>query len=745
MDPTPTSYLSLSSSTVMVAVSLLFLAMAIGLGYWNWTRSHFRRGVLLLEGVRLTAIAGLLFLLHQPEWTTEYRPAEKPNLVVLIDRSRSMETQDVLNGAASGEELQSRTSVARSLESPEYWSSVSDRFQVSTEGFPSIAAGDATGADASSSGGTNIHDALEGVLGRESNVQAVVLISDGDWNRGKPPVELASRFRSRGIPIFSVPIGSETRLPDLEAISLDAPTFGVAGKSLRIPFTIESSLSRDHVVQVSVEFSNGETETKEVRVRPMSRTTDFVSWTPKEPGDYTIRVAIPPHPDERLRENNSIAAPISIRQEKLRVLLIETSPRWEYRYLRNALSRDPGVEVACLLLHPLLEKPGGGNRDYISEFPSDPEELAQYDVVFLGDIGIAEKQLTEEQCQQLRGLVEYQATGLVFLPGSMGHQSTLLASPLDPLLPVLLDEKNPAGTGSKLAMHLELTESGRRSLLTKLADTEEDNLQVWSGLPGFQWFAPVLRAKAGTETLAVHQESANEFGRVPLIVTKTFGAGKVLYMGTDGAWRWRRGVEDRYHYRFWGQVVRWMAYQRNMAKGETIRFYYSPDSPALGQRLMLKANVMSDSGEPLSAGTVTAKIDSPAGRSTTLTLQSAGADSWGLFEGSYDVREVGKHRVLIASSESAKTLEAEFFVQGSAEERVGLAAKPKVLQELSKVTQGESISIDRVGELGELLLRVPDPPLVTKRWQLWAHPIVMTVLIGLLSAFWIGRKWLGML
>lgn len=728
----------------MIAATFLSLAIAVALGYWNWRRSQFRIGVLFLEMLRFVTIAGLLFLLQQPEWTTEYRPTEKPNLVVLIDRSRSMETRDIPSADSASEPFQSRESVANQLESDAYWARVSDRFEVAIEGFPLLTdKGDS--ASVGPSGGTNLYDALESVLNKDRGVQAVVLASDGDWNRGKPPIELASRFRSKGIPLFTVPIGSETRLPDLEAISLDAPTFGVAGKSLRIPFTIESALSRDHVAQVTVEFSNGDKETKEVRLRPMSRTTESISWTPKEPGDYTIKVIVPPHPEESLRENNSIAAPISIRQEKLRVLIVETSPRWEYRYLRNALSRDPGVEVACLLLHPLLEKPGGGNRDYISEFPSDPEELSQFDVVFLGDIGIAEKQLTEEQCQQLRGLVEFQATGLVFLPGSMGYQRSLLESPLDPLIPVVLDQTNPKGVGAKGSMHFELTESGRRSLLTKLSDTDEDNLQVWSGLPGFQWYAPVLRSKAGTETLAVHQETANEYGRIPLIVTKTFGAGKVLYMGTDGAWRWRRGVEDKYHYRFWGQVVRWMAYQRNMAKGENIRFYYSPDTPSLGQRLMLKANVMSDSGEPLTQGTVTARIETPSGQLTVLPMQSAGTDSWGLFEGSYEIRESGKHRVLVATTESTKTLEAEFFVQGSTEERIGLAAKPKVLQELSRVTGGESIPAGRISELGDLILRVPDPPLVTKRWQLWAHPIVMTVFIGMLTAFWIGRKWHGML
>ena len=71
---------------------------------------------------------------------------------------------------------------------------------------------------------------------------------------------------------------------------------------------------------------------------------------------------------------------------------------------------------------------------------------------------------------------------------------------------------------------------------------------------------------------------AMRHGRIPLLVTRAAGNGKVLYMGTDAAWRWRKGVEDTYHYRFWGQVVRWMSHQRHLAQEEGIRFFYTPRS-----------------------------------------------------------------------------------------------------------------------------------------------------------------------
>ena len=208
---------------------------------------------------------------------------------------------------------------------------------------------------------------------------------------------------------------------------------------------------------------------------------------------------------------------------------------------------DPGVELSCLLFHPGLSKPGGGNKDYIKEFPGGLDELSKFDVVFLGDVGTDDGQLTAEQCRLIKGIVEHQATGLVFMPGMQGREFSLMDTELGDLCPVVMDAAQPGGWGSRTPNHFELTETGRRSLLTKLADTEDENAEVWEGLPGFQWYSPVLRSKAGTEILAVHKDQDNDSGRLPLLVTRTFGAGKVLFMGTDGAWRWRKGVEDKVH------------------------------------------------------------------------------------------------------------------------------------------------------------------------------------------------------
>ena len=79
---------------------------------------------------------------------------------------------------------------------------------------------------------------------------------------------------------------------------------------------------------------------------------------------------IPRDTQELIPENNEISAPISVRKEQLKVLVVESYPRWEYRYLRNALERDPGVELTCLLFHPKLPQVGGRTQLH-QKFPDD--------------------------------------------------------------------------------------------------------------------------------------------------------------------------------------------------------------------------------------------------------------------------------------------------------------------------------------------------------------------------------------
>ena len=720
-----------------LGVSLALVAITAAICLLAWRRSGYAAGQGLLELLRLAIVGLVAVLLNQPEWIQEYRPKDKPTIAVLHDASRSMDTRDVVltGSAARAAGPQTRREAIAELLTSEFWKPLAERFQV--EIAPFSPAPDAVGSDYAAP--------LASALERFGSLRSVVLVGDGDWNEGVTPSTSAQALRLAQVPVVAVSVGSETKLPDVELASLDCPTVGVAGKPVRVPFTIQSSLPTERMVVVDFKASNGDVLRKEVRLPAMGTATDWIYWTPRDVGDYTVTVTVPKQDGELLPDNNQRTAPIAVRQERLKVLVVESIPRWEYRYLRNALSRDPGVDVSCLLFQPGLSKRGGGNKDYIQKFPSGLDALGKFDVVFLGDVGVAPDQLTEEDCRLLKGLVEYQASGLVFLPGWRGDQASFAGTALEELCPVIIDPVRKEGFHTEGPRKLVLTEIGRKSLLTKLADSGNENVAVWESLPGVQWYAPVLRAKAGSEVLAVHEEVGNEYGRIPLLVTRTYGAGKVLYMATDGAWRWRKGVEDKYHYRFWGQVVRWMAYRRNMAKGERMSLSFTPEQPQLGQSLALDARVAQASGEPLSRGDVAARITAPSGAVETVRFAPpAGEGEWGVFASTFKPREPGKHDVQLSCKETGDTLDASFFVQGSTAEGIGRAARPEVLAEIAQVTKGRLVSANEIASIIESLAKLPEPPPSVRRLQLWCHPLAAMSIVGLLGLFWMMRKRQGL-
>jgi hypothetical protein len=731
MEPTQQS-LVFNHSAASIAVSVAFIVAVVILAFVAARRAAFRPAICALETLRVLIAAAIAITLNQPEWLEQFMPDARPAILVLRDVSGSMTTADVPNPNGGTEGL-TRTAAAEALANPEKWEPLKKDFDVHSTTFSSTLANPAEGTD--------INEALSKALDDHPQLKGVVLLSDGDWNTGNAPSQEAVRYRMRSIPVFAVPVGSASKLPDIILSGFDVPAFAIAGKPLRIPFSIESTLPRDEDLVLEMKTDAGEVLTQPVRLPAMGRIQDALTWKPMKEGAFKLTLTVPPGNGERILNNNAAEAPIAVRKEQLRVLVIETLPRWEFRYLRNALERDPGVQVDCLLLHPDLGKPGTG-RGYLASFPKT-DELAKYDVVFLGDVGAAAGQLTTEQCSALRKVVRDQATGLVFLPGMLGNQLSLDGSDLEDLVPVVWDTANRRGHGSPTPGRITLTENGNRSLLTKLEDTEEANLKVWQSLPGFHWHGPAYRAKSGTDVLAIHDSAGNQFGRTPLLVTKTFGAGKLLYMGTDAAWRWRKGVEDRYHYRFWGQVVRWMAYQRNMSSGDRMRLFYSPDRPRTDASITLNANVSSTTGEPLREGQVIATVTAPSGKTSTLRLRSAGDDAWGLFSAAFSPVETGEHQVLLACAEADTSLTTTISVQGQSRERIGQPVRKDVLAEIASITRGQLLETADASPIIQAVSKLPVRELQERRVPVWAHPYWAVSIVLLLGVFWGARKAVG--
>ena len=744
------SKLTFSPSTTLFIIGVVALLIIGALCFTAWKRAARPVRTGSLEALRFLIALIVVLMLWKPEWRTVTYPEDQPEIVILWDGSASMTTEDTILpewlSSSSAPNVVTREQFTKQALEADFWENLKDegKVNVTFQSFSSILENSTPKEVAKQ--GSDLNTPLNKLIEEHDNLKAVIMLTDGDHNLNRKdgetnsPTRAAQQLHIRKTPLYPVVIGAEKSLPDLELSSLSAPDFGIVGEFVQIPFSIKSSMEKDIRTTVTIKGDkNSPPKTKLITIPANKTYRGSMLWQLQKEGSTTLKLSFPFNQGELISSNNSREFVVGAKKESIKALVIETRPRWEYRFIRNALSRDPGVDVDCLLLHP--KNGNGDGPDYIQEFPEKLEDLQKYDVVFLGDIGIAEGQLTKEQANLLAGLVTEQASGIVFIPGPKGNQLTLKDTDLGPILPVHYDESKPNGLSDEVPSPLDLTTPGKTSLLTLLGDSEAESPKIWRNLPGFYWCAAVQKHKAGSIVLATHANRKNSYGSIPLLVTKQAGSGKALFLGHDSAWRWRRGVEDLYHFRFWKNVARWMSYQRNMAAGERLRLYRTPDRPKPGDLVSLNVNAFDENGVPLRDGNVEVEITSPNGTKRTIILDRS-EGQWGAFSGSFDIDQVGEWKLTagIEGDKEAQTVSTSIIAQGDKIEKVGKPANTDLLEEMARITKGEVITPDKLNEITNIIDSLQAKTPLETRYPIWAHIALLITLITLLTLFWTGRK-----
>lgn len=741
----------------MLFVGAVVLLTA-GLSFANWKRRG-GTAVGLLEGLRFVIVCLILFTLMKPEFLRVTTFEDQPEVVVLRDISGSMGTMDLLG--KEGNAITRQQWVAENIDTNVIQaalvdSSAKNKIKVTYPEFGMSGTNSITA-------GTDIFDALEEQRAKNKNLRAIFLLSDGDWNYGSPPQQAAVKLGADKIPVFTLTVGSSEAQKDLILETVNPPNFGLFGERIAIPFRIQSHLDVTYRQRVLLNYGPNTIAGKDVVIPPHGEVFDTIVWEPTSLGNYTLTMELPEwtagSAKELTAENNRQSFHISIRTEKLNVLVVESYPRWEYRYLRNAMMRDPGVDADVLLLHPELG-PGAG-LNYIQKFPETREQLAKYDVVFLGDVGIGQPntigsakhdELTPEQCDMIRGLVDQQGSGLVFMPGARGRQLTFLDHPIGDLIPVQYEDNRPQknqwdeyGHWATREVRFKLTSTGRGHTLTKFNPDEFQNEVIWKNLPGYFWCAAVERARPGSQVLATHESKRGQAGYLPILATRPWGAGEVLFMGTDAAWRWRRGVEDVYHYNFWGQVIRWMAHKRKMAKGEGVRLTYNPENPKVGEEISLQATMLDLSGGADNAllRASIRRVDNNSTRDIQLAPLEGG---WGVFQGSLKMTAGGNYDVKIYNPNNPnQTLMTTILVEAPTLEKLGQPANAKVMREIAARSGGETGQAADLSRLLAGLSGVAKNEEIEERFRLWSSAWWAGGILFLLAVYWVSRKVLGLI
>ena len=287
--------------------------------------------------------------------------------------------------------------------------------------------------------------------------------------------------------------------------------------------------------------------------------------------------------------------------------------------------------------------------------------------------------------------------GLVWLPGETGAIAGFVSGKLGALIPVELPDATAISRGYLAGDPHQASRTPAAAGLGLLDAGEVE----WNQLPPLLGTAPVAGIKPLAEVLVEDQS------KQPLVVTRPYGAGRVLFIGADDTWRWRRNVGDRYLHRFHSQLLRFAAAGRRLGTREW-RLFSNPRRAVSGELVTLSLAPIGAVDEHAPDG-ATVRLKGPGGAEQLLRLTADGRG----FSARLPAPAAGAWSLEVASGPDPRVVDADqLLVLPPADElrdprldRAALAAlaagtggrvytdAAKLVAELPDLSHSESVSV----------------------------------------------------
>jgi len=659
---------------------------------------------------------------------------------------------------------------------------------------------DPLGAIESNGTTTDLGGTISGVLEQSQGrrLAAVVLATDGRTTEPTGLEDGLDLARGRQIPIYPLRVGSPHARSDIDVGPVRAEANVYVHDLLPVEVQVSSQgLAEPTTIPVVLILDGTETVAASRLVTlPPGRSTMTVELVvkPTQTGRVRYRAEVKPLPGEQTTENNVERVEVMVLGDRLRVLYVEGYPRYEYRYLKNALLREETVDLSVLLIeaddHFVQE-----GTDPIRRFPETAEELNRFDVVLLGDVNPRAGWLTAAQMNLLLDFVGNEGGGFGLIAGERAAPHGFVGTPLEKLIPVRIDPEFTGQYESSLTTGFrpQLTVEGRRSRLFAeaapntpataddgaLDHTATTDERLFETLPELFWFARTLGVKPGASVLACHPtlrtlaERPGALDLMPLIAVSRYGAGKILFQASDDTWRWRAlrvgglPAGEWLHDAYWVAAVRLLAQPQRAAQDR--RFVIRTDARAYpyGQPVhvqveLIDSQLVAERRDSLALVLLDRSGSGPASDASTSRLREIGgkaAETVGFVAARFPTHRLGPESntyegSVIPPASGGYVIQVEDIAirpgEGASSTAI-LVEQPNLegrqpeadhetLGRMAESTGGRVIDLDQLGaEFGSIRdrnVQIPDDIIE----PLWDSKVVLVLFALMISMEWTLRK-----
>ena len=585
---------------------------------------------------------------------------------------------------------------------------------------------------------TAIGDAVRDAILRKRGqpVAGVLLITDGGNNAGSLPPEAAKMAHEENLQIYSYGVGI-TRPRDIIVSNVFAQNVSFVKDEVPVTVRLRGQGLAGQKATIILKLGADKVDEKEITFPDETEQVVAMKFTPGKIGDFDLTASVEPRPDEVVKDNNTAIRHVRIIDGRIKVLVMDQLPRWEFKYLQAMLLRDRRVDAKFLLFDAAPENADLPNSPYIKQFPSTVQDLAAYDLIVFGDID--PKRLTGLQMQNISEFVTRSGGSLIMVAGKFFAPSAYKGTPIEKMLPVEFETvSRSASAEADRPIKLELTPLGRTVPMLRIADNEAESAAKWAALPPVYWEAKVARAKPAADVLVVDPDpaKASRSGKMPVIALQQYGLGSVLFVGTDNTWRWRKNTGEADHQRFWGQTLERMALLHLLGASKRTQLTTDRENYATGDRVTIYARLYNSNFDGLTQPTVKGSYTAAAGSPREVVLRAL-PDQPGMYRGEFVAPAAGNYQFTV---ETDTKTPLTFNVTEQNIELGETALNVGLLDEMAKDSAGRFLREENLYQLPDIIKSTAQQQLSATEIEFCYSPLYFMLIVGLLAAEWTMRK-----
>lgn len=724
---------------VAAAAALALLAL---LTYRGLSATDRPRDRVVLVGLRLAALAVLLFCLFRPALVLKAAVPQQNFLGVLLDNSRSMSIAD-LNG-------QTRSAfIEQQLTGPnaKLLSALSQRFVVRFFSFASSSDRVASAAELTFGGtATRLGPALDRARDELSGLPlaGLVMVSDGADTSDAAIDETLASLKARSIPVFTVGVGQERFAHDVQVTRVETPRSVLKGTALVVDVVLSQTGYGGQTVPLSVEDDGRIVSTQEVTLPPDGESaTVKVRVTANEAGARTFKFKVPAQPGEQVSQNNARDALIQVHDRAEKILYYEGEPRFEYKFLRLGVEGDKNLQVVSLdrtAENKYYRQSVTTADELIGGFPKTREELFQYRGLILGSVEAAS--FTPEQLRMIADFVNTRGGGLLMLGGRRSFaEGGWGGTPVAEALPVVIEN-----TSTKYFSEVQAkpTRAGATFPVTQVAGDEKTSTAKWSEMPPVTSVNAIRQAKPGATVLLSGTDNRKQDQIV--LAYQRYGRGKAIAMPIQDSWLWKMDakvpVTDTTHAMFWRRLIRWLV---DGVPGQ-VNVSTTADRVEPGEAIKLSAEVLDSAYVEVNDSRVVARVTSPSGKTAELPVEWTVTKD-GEYRASFTPDESGIYDIKVTASRDQKDVgTAAMHVRVSAgdAEYFDAGMRAPLLERIAAETGGRFFAPANAASLPDAISYSGRGVTVVEERELWDMPALFLLLVGIIAAEWGYRRVRGL-